>query len=208
MDAGLKAGPINNTVPYGGPDIGPAALEFASAHVDALYSAQADTTSVALVERLTQLGVKLKATLLPIGYGAELLTDKPTVAAMQGADFTAQMAPVEASTPGAQAFKAALAAGGVTGPPGYGEQIAWQAAWALKAGLDKFAKPNPTSAEFIPAMRSVNNFDADGSLAPKKIDFGAYNVKYQCLWIVELQGDAFVPYPNSPYCGTATQDVK
>src|SRR6185437_9026483 len=156
----------------------------------------------------TQLGVKLKASQFPIGYGSELLADKPTVAAMQGQDFTVQMAPVESNTPGAQAFKAALAAGGVTGPPGYGEQTTWQVAWALKAGLDKVAKPNPTSAEFIPAMRSVNDFDADGSLAPKKIDFGAYNVKFQCLFIVQLKGDGFVPFPNSPYCGTATEDAK
>jgi branched-chain amino acid transport system substrate-binding protein len=205
--AGLKAGPINNTVPYGGPDIGPAALQLKSGHVDALASEQADTTSVALVERLTQLGVKLKASLLPIGYGAELLADKPTVQAMQGQGFLTFMAPVESNTPGAQTFKAALAAHGVTGPPGYGEQIAWLAGWALKAGLEKFGKPNPTSAQFIPAMRSVNDFDADGALAPQKVDFGAYNVKYSCLRLVKLQGDAFVSVPGSPFCGTATQEV-
>jgi branched-chain amino acid transport system substrate-binding protein len=207
VQAGLKAGPINNTVPYGGPDIGPAALELASGHVDALLSEQSDTTSVALVERLTQLGVKLKASLLPIGYGSELLGDKPTVAAMQGQDFSAQMAPIESSTPGAQAFKAALVAGGVTGDPGYGEQIAWQAAWALKAGLEKLGAPNPTAAQFIPAMRSVTNFDADGALAPEKINFGAYDEKYGCSWLVKLQGDAFVSIAGSPFCGTATQDV-
>ena len=207
VQAGLKAGPINNTVPYGGPDIGPAALEFASGHIDALYSAQADTTSVALVERLTQLGVKLKASQLPIGYGAELLADKPTVAAMQGQGFSVEGTPIEANTPGAQAFKAALVAGGVTGDPGYGELIAWQAGWALKAGLEKFGQPNPTSAQFTTAMRSVNNFDADGALAPEKLDFSKYNNKYTCSWIVTLQGDAFVPVLGSPFCGTSTQDV-
>jgi branched-chain amino acid transport system substrate-binding protein len=208
VQAGLKAGPINNTIPYGGPDIGPAALQFKSAHIDALGSSQADTTSVALVARLTQLGVKLKATQFPIGYDSELLADKPTVQTMQGQGFSVQMTPVEATTPGAKAFKAALVAGGVNGPPGYGEQLAWIGAWALKAGLEKAAKPNPTSAEFIPAMRSVTNFDANGSLAPEKINFGQYNWKYGCLWMVQLKGDAFVPYPNSPYCGTATQEVK
>jgi branched-chain amino acid transport system substrate-binding protein len=134
-----------------------------------------------------------------------LLADKPTVATMQGQGFSVQMTPVEATTPGAKAFKAALVAHGVNGPPGYGEQIAWIAAWALKAGLTNVGKANPTSAEFIPAMRSVKDFDANGSLAPKKIDFSAYNVKYFCLWMVKLTGDAFVPYPNSPYCGTASQ---
>jgi branched-chain amino acid transport system substrate-binding protein len=207
VQAGLKAGPINNTVPYGGPDIGPAALQFKSGKIDALISEQSDTTSVSLIKRMTQLGVKLKASQLPIGYGAELLADKPTAQAMDGQGFSVQMTPVEATTPGAKAFKAALVAHGVNGPPGYGEQISWQAGYALQAGLQKFGKANPTSAEFITAMRSVNDFDANGGLAPKKIDFSAYNVKYQCLWIVQLKNDAFVPYPNSPYCGTATQDV-
>jgi len=207
VQAGLKAGPINDTVPYGGTNVAPAALQLKNGGVDALASGQANTTSTSLIEQLSQLGVQLKASELPIGYGSELLADKPAVAALQGQGFSVEMTPVEANTPGAKAFKAALAAGGVTGPPGYGEQESWIVAWALVAGLDKFGKPNPTPAQFIPAMRSVNNFDADGALAPEKINFDHYNNKYSCLWMVKLQGDAFVPVPNSPFCGTATRDV-
>jgi hypothetical protein len=77
----------------------------------------------------------------------------------------------------------------------------------LQAGLEKFGKPNPTKAEFITALRSVTDFDAHGALAPEKINFSQYNVKYSCLWMVTLQGDAFVPAQGSPFCGTATRDV-
>lgn len=207
VEAGLKAGPVISDLPYGGTNVAPVALQLKNAGVNALASQQANTTSTSLIEDLSQLGVTLKASDLPIGYGSELLADKSAVAALQGQGFSVEMTPVEADTPGAKAFKAALAAGGVTGPPGYGEQEAWIVAWALVAGLDKYGKPNPTPAEFIPAMRSVNNFNADGALAPEKINFDHYNNKYSCLWMVKLQGDAFVPAPNSPFCGTATKDV-
>jgi branched-chain amino acid transport system substrate-binding protein len=54
----------------------------------------------------------------------------------------------------------------------------------------------------------VTDFNADGALAPDKINFSQYNVKYSCLWMVKLEGDAFVSAPGSPFCGTATSDVK
>jgi branched-chain amino acid transport system substrate-binding protein len=54
----------------------------------------------------------------------------------------------------------------------------------------------------------VTNFDADGALAPEKINFSHYNNKYSCLWMVKLEGTAFVSVPGSPFCGTAMSDVK
>jgi branched-chain amino acid transport system substrate-binding protein len=207
VDAGLKAGPVIGDVPYGSPDIGPAALQIQSAHVDAVYMTQQDTTATAFIERLTQLGVKLKASILPTGYEETTLTDKATNAALQGQGFSVQMTPVEADTPGAKAFKAALDSHGVVGPPSYSAQIGWLTGWELQAGLKMFGKPNPTSAQFITALRSVKDFDGDGALAPEKIDFSQYNTKYSCLWVVTLQGTAFVPVKGSPFCGTATRDV-
>jgi branched-chain amino acid transport system substrate-binding protein len=205
--AGLKAGPVIGDVPYGSPDIGPAALQIQSAGVDAVYMTQQDTTATAFIQKLTQLGVKLKASLDPTGYSEKTLTDKPTNAALQGQGFSVQMTPVEANTPGAQSFKAALDAYGMHGPPTYSAQIGWMTGWELQAGLQKFGKPNPTSQEYITALRSVTDFDAHGALAPEKINFSHYNNKYSCLWMVKLEGDAFVPVSGSPFCGTATSDV-
>ena len=206
--AGLKAGPVIGDVPYGSPDIGPAALQIQSANVDAVYMTQQDTTATAFIQRLTQLGVKLKASLIPTGYTETTLTNKATNAALQGQGFSVQMVPVEADTPGAKAFKAALDAYGYVGPPSYSAEIGWMTGWELQAGLAKFGKPNPTKEQYITALRSVTNFDADGALAPDKINFSQYNVKYSCLWMVKLEGTAFVSVPGSPFCGTATSDVK
>jgi branched-chain amino acid transport system substrate-binding protein len=206
--AGLKAGPVIGDVPYGSPDIGPAALQIQSAKVDAVYMTQQDTTATAFIQRLTQLGVKLKASLIPTGYSETTLTDKATNAALQGQGFSVQMVPVEADTPGAKAFKAALDAYGYVGPPSYSAEIGWMTGWELEAGLAKVGKPNPTKEQYITALRSVTNFDADGALAPDKINFSQYNVKYSCLWMVKLEGAAFVSVPGSPFCGTATSDVK
>ena len=206
--AGLKAGPVIGDVPYGSPDIGPAALQIQSAKVDAVYMTQQGTTATAFIQRLTQLGVKLKASLIPTGYTETTLTDKATNAALQGQGFSVQMVPVEANTPGAKAFKAALDAYKYAGPPSYSAEIGWMTGWELQAGLAKFGKPNPTKEQFITALRSVTDFDADGALAPEKINFSHYNNKFSCLWMVKLDGNAFVSVPGSPFCGTATSDVK
>ena len=205
--AGLKAGPVIGDVPYGSADIGPAALQLQSAKVDAVYMTQQGSTATALIQRLTQLGVKLKASLIPTGYTETTLTNKATNAALQGQGFSVQMVPIEADTPGAKAFKAALDAYGYVGPPSYSAEMGWMTGWELQAGLAKFGKPNPTKQQFITALRSVTNFDADGALAPEKINFSVYNNKYSCLWMVQLKGDAFVSVPGSPFCGTATRDV-
>jgi branched-chain amino acid transport system substrate-binding protein len=207
VDAGLKAGPVIGDVPYGSPDIGPAALQIQKGNVDAVYMTQQDTTATAFIQKLTQLGVKLKASVIPTGYTSATLTDKATNDALQGQGFSVQMTPVEADTPGAKAFKAALVSHGVNGPPSYSAQVGWMTGWELQAGLAKVAKKNPTSAEFITALRSVTDFDAHGALAPDKIDFSKYNVKTSCLWMVTLKGAAFEPVKDSPFCGTATRDV-
>jgi ABC-type branched-subunit amino acid transport system substrate-binding protein len=169
---------------------------------------QQDTTATAFIQKLTQLGVKLKASLIPTGYTETTLTNKADNAALQGQGFSVQMVPVEANTPGAKAFKAALDAYGYVGPPSYSAEIGWMTGWELQAGLAKFGKPNPTKEQFITALRSVTNFDADGALAPEQINFSHYNNKYSCLWMVKLEGTAFVSVPGSPFCGTATSDVK
>jgi branched-chain amino acid transport system substrate-binding protein len=205
--AGLKAGPVIGDVPYGSPDIGPAALQIQGAKVDAVYMTQQGTTATAFIQRLTQLGVKLKASLIPTGYAETTLTDKATNAALQGQGFSVQMVPVEANTPGAKAFKAALDAYGYVGPPSYSAEIGWMTGWELQAGLAKFGKPNPTKEQFITALRSVTDFNAHGTLAPEQINFSHYNNKYSCLWMVKLEGNAFVSVPGSPFCGTATRDV-
>ena len=203
--AGLKVAPVNSTIPYGGTDIGAIALQLKAAGIDGFVSSQSNNTSYALVARLKQLGVNLKVTLIAIGYGSDTLDSPSTVKAAQGLGFQPEGAPIELDTPGAQKLKAALEAGGITGPPTYPEQTAYGAAQAFLAGFKAAGKDNISQQEFMTALRGVKDFDAAGVYAPAKIDFSKYGVASLggCIWPVKLVDDKFVPYDNIPFCGDA-----
>jgi branched-chain amino acid transport system substrate-binding protein len=202
--AGLKTSTISTTIPYGGTDIGAIALQMKADGVNGLESPQSNNTAYALVARLKQLGVKLKVTLIAIGYGSDTLNSPAAVAAAQGLGFTPEGAPIELNTPGAQKFKAALVAGGITEPPTYPEQVSYQAAQAFLAGFQAANKANVSQQEFMTALRGVKNFDAAGELAPAKIDFSKYGGPSMggCIWPVKLTGNQFVPFNGIPVCGT------
>jgi hypothetical protein len=72
---------------------------------------------------------------------------------------------------------------------------------AFVAGL-KAAGSDPTSSSIMTAMRGVKGFSADGLLSPEAVDFDSYALTTLCEWIVKLEGEKFVPLPQSPFCGT------
>jgi branched-chain amino acid transport system substrate-binding protein len=139
---GLKSGYLNTQFPFGSTNVGPIALAMKNAGVDGLFLPTDPSTSFALVVALHLLGVKLKASLLPTGYGGDLLASKPAVEAGQGIDFETIGQPAEANTPATQQRAADLAAVGVTGPPTFAEQEDFLTLTALVAGL-KAAGPSP-----------------------------------------------------------------
>lgn len=198
--AGLKGGYLNNQVPFGSTDVGPIALAIKSSHTDGLYLPIVPNTAFALVERLHEMGVKLKSVLLATGYGGDLLTSKAAVQAAQGVDFIPTGIPVEANTPATKRQVAALAKVGVSGPPTNAEQYAFLTLTLFVTGLEA-AGPNPTRTGYIKALRGVKNYDADGLLAPNKIDFSNYVPQSGCAWVVRLEGEKFQVVPGSPFCG-------
>lgn len=205
--AGLKTTPVSTAVPYGGTDVAPIALAFKNAGVNAIYFPQSPNTSYELVAALKQLGVKIKVAVLAVGYGSDTLENKQTVAAAQGLGFSVTQTPIEVKSPATAKERQVLSAVGITGAPTYAEGNAYVAAAALQAGLEK-AGANATQAQFMTAMRSITNFDADGLYTGEGVvNFSQYNSKTDCLWVVKLVGDNFVPYPHIPYCSTASKDV-
>jgi branched-chain amino acid transport system substrate-binding protein len=198
--AGLQSGYLNNQVPFGSTDVGPIALAMKNAGVDGLYLPVVPATSFALVGALHQLGVKLKSVMLATGYGGDLLASKATVQAAQGVDFSTIGNPAEANTPATQQRAADLAKVGVTGPPTFAEQESYLTMSAFVAGL-KATGANPTQGAFMKAMRSIKDFDADGLLAPNKIDFSNYTPAKSCLWVARLNGETFQMVPGTPICG-------
>ena len=206
--AGLKAAPVSTAVPCGGTNVAPIALAFKNAGVNAIYSPQSPNTAYELIAALKQLGVKIKVAVPAVGYGSDTLENKRAVAAAQGLGFSVTQMPIEVNSPATAEEKQVLSAVGITGAPTYAEGNAYVAAAALQAGLEKAGKGNITQAQFMTAMRSITNFDASGLYTGEGvIKFSQYNSKTDCLWTVKLVGDNFVPYPNIPYCSTATKDV-
>jgi branched-chain amino acid transport system substrate-binding protein len=197
--AGLKSGYLNTQFPFGSTDVGPIALAMKKAGVDGVYLPTVPSTSFALVIALHQLGVKLKAVLLPTGYGGDLLASKAAVLVAQGVNFATVGAPAEANTPATMQRAADLAKVGVTGPPTFAEQEAYLTLTAFVAGL-KAAGPSPTRQTFMKAMSGITNFDASGLLAPEKISFRNYAPATGCLWVAQLKGAKFFVVPGTPIC--------
>jgi branched-chain amino acid transport system substrate-binding protein len=204
---GLKGTPVNSSLPFGSSDVGALALQLKSEHVNALFLPLLTTTAFPLLAQLKQLGADIKLPILRTGYAASTLASKATVTAAQGFVFDLTAAPVELQTPGAEDMNAALDAAGTPGPPSYGQTTIWAEAQALRAGLEKLGKNDATPANLITALRSVNDFNDGGLLSPLTINFAQYNTKTNCTWFVKLTGDAFVPYPGTPSCSTATKDL-
>lgn len=197
--AGLKSGYLNNQVPFGSTDVGPIALAMKAAGVDGLYLPVVPNTAFALVVALHQLGVNLKSILLATGYGGDLLASPIGVQLGQGLEFATIGAPAEANTPATMQRAADLAKVGVTGSPTFAEQEAYLTMSAFVAGL-KAAGPSPTPQSFMTAMSRITNFDADGLLAPEKIDFHNYAPSSGCLWVAKLVGKAFSVVAGTPIC--------
>jgi branched-chain amino acid transport system substrate-binding protein len=202
--AGLKSGYLNTQFPTGSTNVGPIALAMKAAGVDGVFFPTVPSTSFALVEALHLLGVKLKATLLPTGYGGDLLGSPAAIAAGQGIDFEPIGPPAEANTPATRQRAADLAAVGVTGPPTFAEQEDFLTLTAFVTGL-KAAGPGPTRQSFMAAMSKITNYDANGLLAPEKINFRDYTPGTGCLWVAQLRGSKFFVMPNTPICSPSVK---
>src|SRR5258707_1005627 len=100
--AGLKSGYLNTQFPFGSTNVGPIALALKNAGVDGLFLPTVPSTSFPLVVALHSLGVKMKAIVLPTGYGGDLLASKPAVGIGQGVDFQTVGRPREGETAGSR----------------------------------------------------------------------------------------------------------
>jgi len=202
--AGLKNGYVNSQQAGGSTDVGAIALAIKKAGVNGVDVPAAPSTGFALLAALKQLGVNLKVLLLDTGYGGDLLASSASVQAGQGVMFASQGQPAELNTPATQKMAAALAKVGVTGPPTFAEQVSYISMAAVAAGL-KAAGQAPTQKSFMGALRTIDDFSADGLLSPGAVNFSEYNqagagsVAAGCVFAAQLEGSKFVPL--APVCG-------
>jgi branched-chain amino acid transport system substrate-binding protein len=196
--AGMDSAFTQN-VPFGTTDVGALAIKIKSAGVDGLFYSTVPNTAFALNAALRQLGVTLKVAALPTGYGGDLLESSAAVTAAQGDFFSTVGLPAEANTPATQKRAANLTAVGVSGPPTFAEQEAYLAMSGFAAGL-KAAGPSPSREKFSSSLRAINDFDADGLLAPEKVSFSNYSPSQVCEFYVKLQDKTFQNVSGSPFC--------
>ncbi len=203
---GLKAGLIDTSIPFGGVNAGPIALEMRQAGVDSAVMQMDNNTNFAIVTAAKQAGVNLKVPVSATGYGQSLLDQSSAVASAQGGYFATICDPVELQSSATKAWQAALAKyQGFTGVPGFDWCEGYITADLMIKGL-QVAGQNPTRQSFISNLRNVSSYNPAG-LLPNTLNFtmAAFGQApaMECGYYPQLQGTKFVLVPNDkPVCGT------
>ena len=106
---GLKGVYLNNTLEFGGTDVGPIVLGIKNSGADGLYLPLDSDTNFAIVQGLQQNGVKMKSNVLATGYSQDLL-DQPIAKTItpQRRDVQPRYRPVELGGKAVKQFRADL----------------------------------------------------------------------------------------------------
>ena len=163
---------LNNTLDFGGTDVGPVVLGIKNSGADGLYLPLDSDTNFAIVQGLQQNGVEMKANILATGYSQDLL-DQP---------IAKTITPNDVMFIELQAGRARRAGGedrsrpnlkkyaGLTGVPDYGTYTGYITCDMAILGL-KNAGKNPTRQSFVDGIRKTNGGKYDGAgLLCKPID--------------------------------------
>ncbi|MBO0731016.1 MAG: ABC transporter substrate-binding protein, partial [Acidimicrobiaceae bacterium] len=153
---GIKVGYLNANFPFGAPNVEPVALGIKSAGSNGLYAGVETSTSFALITALRQAGVHLKAPVLPIGYGGDLLSGGAAAeSAAVGVYFPLGFEPAEMHTAATERFQHDLKTyAGVSTDPSLNEYFAYVSVDAFVAGL-KAAGAHPSQKSLINAMLGI-----------------------------------------------------
>jgi branched-chain amino acid transport system substrate-binding protein len=193
--AGLKGVYTNTSVDFGSTDVGPIVLGIKNSGADAAYLPLVAASNFAIIQGLDQNGVKMKAIIMPTGYGQDLL-DSPIASTLGPQDVLFQTyKPVEVKDASTKAFQANLKKyGGLTGVPDYGQYTGYitcdLAITALKA-----AGKNPTRAAFVDGFRKLGTYDQAGlACAPINVSYATYGKAPAkgCAYYMQVKNGKFV----------------
>ncbi|ADP81150.1 ABC transporter substrate-binding protein [Pseudofrankia inefficax] len=204
--AGIKVGYLNAKFPFGSTDVGPEVLAMKNAGIDGLTASVDPNTSFALITGLRNQNVPMKASILPTGYGGDLLQAGPgALNQAQGVYFILQYEPVEMHTAATKQLQADFTSAAITTAPTYGSYNGYVSVGLLVRAL-KAAGAQPTSASLIGALSNIHDWDAMGLFGSHTVDIndrvtivgGADN----CLWVTKLTGKTFTLVSGAtPICG-------
>jgi ABC-type branched-subunit amino acid transport system substrate-binding protein len=202
--AGLRAGYINAKFPFGSTNVQPVALAMKNAGVDGVTPDVDPNTSFALIQALRDNGADVKAFVLPIGYGGDLLQAGPgTLKTAQNVYFQLQYEPIEMHTAATEKFAAALKATGGTDAPGLPTYDGYASILLLVQGL-KSAGVDPSSEALIATLSKIRTFTAGGLFGDHPLDPNdrVNNGDGNCTWTTKLVGDEFHLVKGAdPMCG-------
>jgi ABC-type branched-subunit amino acid transport system substrate-binding protein len=191
---GLKGVYLNNTLEFGGTDVGPVVLGIKNSGADGLYLPLDSDTNFAIVQGLQQNGVKMKANILATGYSQDLL-DQPIVNTIQPTDvmFSAYK-PVELGGKAVKTFQANLKKyAGLTGVPDYGTYTGYIVCDMMIKGLAAAGK-NPTRQSFVDGVRGLGQYDGAGlTCAPIDVSAASFGkvTKTSCTYFVNVKDGKF-----------------
>jgi branched-chain amino acid transport system substrate-binding protein len=204
QDAGLAKGYLNANFTFGSTNVQPIALAMKNARADAVYASVDPNTGFALVRELRQIGARLKAVVLPDGYGADTLQAGPgALADAQNVYFSLGYEPVEMKVPETKAFVDDLRESGTTGVPTFGEYNGYVSVGLLLRALK--SAPAVSSAALMTTLSGIHDWDALGLWGGRKIDINDREhvlMTSQCSWVTKLVGSDFQLVPGAdPICG-------
>jgi ABC-type branched-subunit amino acid transport system substrate-binding protein len=172
---GLEGVYLNNTLEFGGTDVGPIVL--------------------GIVQGLQQNGVKMKANILATGYSQDLL-DQPIAKTITPNDVMfSTYKPIELGGKSIKTFLSALKKGGLSGVPDYGSYLGYITCDMAILGL-KEAGETPTRQAFVDGIRGANGGSYDGAgLMCKPIDLSLENfgkiAPTSCTYFVGVEDEKF-----------------
>jgi branched-chain amino acid transport system substrate-binding protein len=193
--AGIKGIYTNSAVDFGSTDVGPIVLGIKNSGADALYLPLVAATDFAILQGLQQNGVKLKAILMPTGYGQDLL-DSSTASIMGPNTVLFQTyKPVEIGDKATKQFQADLKKyGGFTGVPDYGVYTGYISCDLAVTALQQ-AGQTPTRKGFVDGFRKLGTWDQAGlACQPVNVGLDTYG-KYPpkgCIYTVTLKNGKYV----------------
>ena len=152
------------------------------------------SSDFAVLQGLEQNGVKMKAILMPTGYGQDLL-DSPTASIMGPNTVLFQTyKPVEIGDKATKQFQSDLKKAGINGVPDYGDYTGYISCDLAVTALEQAGK-TPTRKGFVDGFRNLGTWDQAGlACQPVTVGLDSYG-KYPengCIYTVTLKNGKFV----------------
>jgi ABC-type branched-subunit amino acid transport system substrate-binding protein len=204
--AGLQPGYLNTTAEVGQSNWTPFVLAMKAHHVNGLATSMDVTDNLNVSIAAKQEGLQLKA-LMANGYNAQLV-QSPAVQEDQGLYVVSLFRPSELGGPAVDEMNSSLRKyEHYDQLARYDEERGYVTGLLAVEALEVGGQ-DPTRVGVLHNLRAVTSWTADG-LEPRPVDFatvfGHNAVNFgndDCVWVLRISGDKFVPVSAQPTCGT------